>query len=114
MKIQTHGDNYIIQFRGHPFQVTPDYPKANQYGEQCTYEYIKAYCQAHPEDVSEYIEPEQPEPSEEEEKALRISELEEQAKLYSSYITGGIDADENQQKLTNVLLEIEELKGNLE
>lgn len=62
MKIQRKSDNtFIIEFNGMPFHVTPEYPKAEQYGKEWTHAYISRYAETHPEDVEEYREPE-PEP----------------------------------------------------
>lgn len=118
MKIQTQGANFIIEFNGMPFQVTKDYPKAEQYGEEYTYAYIKEYAKNHPDEVSEYVEPQPSEEDkarmQEQQKQLRIATLQNEAQQCMAMITAGIDTDHNKTLMTQKLLEIEELKGNLE
>lgn len=116
MKIQAKDDGtFIVDFNGMPFHVTPEYPKAEQYGIEMTHAAIKAYAKAHPDEVCEYAEPaiEVPEMTDEEKTALRIYELEAETQKLIPSIQAGIDAEYNQQKLVDYMLEIEELKGNL-
>lgn len=114
--IQKKTDNtFIIDFKGFPFHVTPDYPLAEQYGEEYTYAKVKEYADAHPEEVTEYVEPvlEAPELTEEEQKTARLYTLERDAQKLIPAIQAGIDAEYNQQLLIDIMLEIEELRGNI-
>lgn len=94
---------YIVSNNGTPFQVTPDYPCG-----EITLEKINEYI-ANGGRYEDYIEivPEIP-------LDVKISLLEQESLKYTSYILAGIDVDVNQQKLLNIMLDIERLKNNLE
>ena len=115
MKIQKKQDGtFVVDFNGLPFHVTPEYPTVEQYGEGLTYVYIMEHAKSHPEDVSDYIEPEfemSTIPAEELE-SMRVAELELQAQKLLPAIQAGIDVEANQQRLVEIMLEIEMLKGN--
>lgn len=114
--IQSKSDGtFIVDFNGSPFHVTPEYPRLEQYGQALTYAAIKAHALAHPEDVRQYVEPvfESPKISEEEGAAMQIRALEIEAQSLVPSIQAGIDAESNSQKLVDIMLQIETLKGNI-
>lgn len=116
MKIQRKNDDtFIVEFNGLPFHITPDYPTSELYGIEMTHAVINEYVVTHPEDVMDYVEPEVeiPEISEEQQKQMAIVELEKEAQRLIPAIQAGIDAEFNQQSLVSIMLEIEELKGNI-
>ena len=120
MKIQRKTDgNFIIDYNGLPFGLPRDFnesipapdwlrkPKADEYepGSVLTWELVKEYADAHPEDVSDYVEP-QPKPlTHEQEIRNEISRIEWEYKTTRTIA----DAAMGNEWAINRLREAEEL-----
>lgn len=50
--------SYNITFKGNLFNVCPEYPTAEMYGEEYTFAYLKRYELSHPDEFEEWVEPE--------------------------------------------------------
>lgn len=105
---------FIVDFNGLPFHVTPDYPAAEQYGEEMTYGAISAYAEANPLEVADYEEPVLPEPSAEEIRRAEITALESRANELSLRIQAELseqDVTDSKGELREIMIELENLKS---
>lgn len=108
IKIKKDG-TFIVDYNGMPFHITEDYPTADMYGIEMTYAEVKKYADSHQDEVREYEEPVHTlDPKIE--KEILISNKEKEKQDLVAYIFANINVEENKEKLSKLLLEIEELQ----
>lgn len=66
-KIQKQRDgSFNVLYKGLPFNISPEYPRAEVYGEEWTFGYLQTYEKTHKDEFEEWVEPTPYEPSPEE------------------------------------------------
>ncbi len=108
IRIKNDG-TFVVDYNGMPFHITEDYPTADMYGIEMTYSEVKKYADSHQDEVREYEEPVYTlDPKIE--KEILISNKEKEKQDLVAYIFANINVEENKEKLSKLLLEIEELQ----